>query len=204
MFATPDAQLTAKEGVEVKSLDWRLGGRLPKSDGDELTPATRDYVIQAQHQLAVTGWEVMWFAILVERRVRTFVVTRNEKLIDGIVEREAELWQRILNRDPPEPNWEHPRTPQLIRDLYDQFYGTQIELSESAAESWEEYRALGRDIEELKKERKVKQSKVMAEIGNNDAGVLPGGEKMVRRKHIFAFIAAHTKDYIDVREVKCP
>ncbi len=205
MIATPDAQLTATEGVEVKSLDWRLGGRLPTSDGDELTKDTPDYLIQAQHQLAVTGWDVMWFAVLVERRVRTFVVQRNEELIAGIVEREAELWQRIVDKNPPEPDWEHKGTPGLIRDLYDTVENDdRIVLSTEAAEAWEISRALGRDIRELEKQREVVKSKVLLEIGEHYAGVLPGGEKMVRRKRIVCEVAAHTKDYISALEVKCP
>ena len=204
MIATPDAQLSATEGVEIKSLTWRWIDRLPGPDGMELTDDTPEYIIQAQHQMFVTGWKQIHFAVLVERVVHCYYVPRNDRLIEGIVEAEQELWDRIVNRDPPEPDWEHSRINELMCDIYYQVAdGYRIELSDACVESWERQKQAAREIKQLEKLRETERAKVMFEIGEHYAGVLPCGEKMVRRKLIEKQpYAVEPKPYIDMREVK--
>lgn len=62
------------------------------------------HVLQVQHYLAVTGFQVGWLiGLLSERRFRlvVHVIERDEQLIERLVAAEAEMWRRILEADPP-------------------------------------------------------------------------------------------------------
>jgi predicted phage-related endonuclease len=64
--------------------------------------------------MAVTGLQVVEFAVLLVRfglrEIQTYTVPRDDELIGMLVEQERELWQRILDGNPPDPS-----TPEEIR-----------------------------------------------------------------------------------------
>ena len=155
----------------------------------------------------VMGRECVHVAVLVDAEsLLLFRVVREEELIGCIVEAERELWERIQNLDPPEPDWEHSRTPQLIREMYGIAKDEQTvkHISMSGLNSWGRKRQASRLIKRLKAREETEAAKVRAEIGKDFAVILPGGETMIRRKRIIAEVSAHTKDYIDMRECKVP
>ena len=206
MLATPDALLAPNETGENELGEWkattfRRAAELGEQETDNLPP---DWVCQCQQQLYVMGLSVVHVAVLLDVfTLKIYRVERNDRLIDGIVKLEKELWERIENHDPPPPV-EHPQTLELARELYHTVAdGSRIELSDSAAESWRRERQAGRLIKKLKARQDFEKAKVLLEIGDNFAGVLPGGEKMIRRKLIErASYTVEPKSYIDTREVK--
>lgn len=92
--------------------------------GTDQVPA--HYIPQAQHCMAVTGFDVVDFAVLFVRfgvkELQTFTVPRDEELIAMLIERERELWQRILDGNPPDPT-----TPEEIRLRWPSDIGTSKE-----------------------------------------------------------------------------
>lgn len=204
MLATPDADLETRDLGEWKAMNFRRAAELGEQDSDNLPD---DWVCQCQQQMHVMDRQRVHVAVLIDgRTLKTYQVERNDRLIEGIIEAERELWQRIENRDPPEPNWEHSRTPQLIREMYGIVEaGDAIELSEEAARWWQCRKALMETIRENKEEADVLKSQVMHEIGNAPGGILPGTGKMVRRKEMTRKgYTVEEKYLIDVREVKVP
>lgn len=212
MLATPDALLFEKEfdeqGLtqlslgEWKTTTWRRGAELGEQETDDIP---NDWVVQAQQQMYVMGMDVCHVAVFLDiQTLKTYRVERNERIIEGIISKLKELWQRIENRDPPPPV-EHPRTLELASELFGEPENTDVKyLTDEAGEGWERRRQAGRLIKRLEARQEFEKAKVLFEIGDHYAGILPGGKKMIRRKRIVAEVAAHTKDYVDVREVNAP
>lgn len=61
------------------------------------------YVVQVQHQLAVTGYAVADVAVLFSGSdPRLYTIPRDDALIASLIELESEFWTAVLNGTPPE------------------------------------------------------------------------------------------------------
>jgi putative phage-type endonuclease len=60
------------------------------------------YLVQVQHQLAVTGYEVADVPVLFSGfDLRVYTVPRDAEMIDALIELEREFWQCVVDRTPP-------------------------------------------------------------------------------------------------------
>jgi predicted phage-related endonuclease len=133
---------------------------------------------------------------------KIYRVERNELMIGYLIDAGIELWERIQNGDPPEPNWEHASTPKLIREMHSEINGQVVELGDIAADAWFSYEHLAKQVKELNDRRERYKSEVLYAIGENYAGDLGDG-RIVRRKLIEK--NGHVvgpSSYIDFRAVK--
>lgn len=204
MLATPDALLEINELAEWKATTFRRAAEMGEQGTDDVPV---DWVCQCQQQMYVVGLSVVHLVVFFDiQSVRTYRVDRNERLIDGIIEAERELWERIENRDPPEPNWEHPRTPQLIKEMYGIVDATDtVELSQESVECWNARRVIKAKVKQLEASAESLKAEVLFEIGNASSGIIPGTGKMVRRKMVERKgYTVEPRSYIDVRETRCP
>jgi putative phage-type endonuclease len=204
MTATPDMIVTDTELAEVKTASWRMRS----SWGDEHSDAIPDqYLCQTQWQMAVMGPEFVSVHVPVlfdGFETKIYRVERNELMIGYLIDAGQELWQRIKNGDPPEPNWEHDSTPKLIREMHSEINGQVIELGDITAGAWFSYEHLRKQITELEARGERYKSEVLYAIGNNYGGDLGDG-RILRRKLIEK--QGHTagpSSYIDFRAVKKP
>jgi len=101
MLATPDgvvadgphtALADALGGLEIKATNDRPWSTIPEH-----------YQAQGQWQMAVCGWERVWFAVLHYRRLRIYELPRDQADIDMMVERARTFWHdHVLTGEPPE------------------------------------------------------------------------------------------------------
>lgn len=133
MAATPDA--TAYMPGQTKELGrWVVDGKntthhmLSSSDDDDphkfgeegTDEVPIQYLIQGQQLCEVMGMPRCVFAVLVNGwELKTYTVDRNDELIGQIVQCERELAERIINGDPPEPDYSHRGTQDLLENLYE-------------------------------------------------------------------------------------
>ena len=91
----------AKQGVEAKT----AGLRMAKEFGEENTDSVPvQYLIQCQHYLAITGWEVWHLPVLIAGNdYRSYAVRRDEELIETLIERELEFYEHLRADTPPDP-----------------------------------------------------------------------------------------------------
>ena len=101
---TIDYQVLAGDDTETELLECKTANqhmfRKNRLDGLQ-----EFQYLQAQHNLAVWGYDVCWFAILCPDswEFLKFTVERNERIIDWLVEEEARFWHdHVLQRIPPE------------------------------------------------------------------------------------------------------
>lgn len=198
--ATPDAILYGGEGVEIKSTTWRRAGELGAEGTDE---APAEWVLQCQQAMAVCDLDAMYLVVLIDKdRIWEGRVERNETLIERITAAEAELWDRIQRRDPPEPSWQHDATPDLIKTLSRAVNDEVVELPGEVAELWTRQKELAQQIKTLETERELCRSKVAFALGNAGTGV---GESiqlvrsMAKETVVPSFVR---KGYVTIREVK--
>lgn len=198
--ATPDAILYGGEGVEIKSTTWRRAGELGAEGTDE---APAEWVLQCQQAMAVCGLGAMYLVVLIDKdRIWEGRVERNEALIERITAAEAELWDRIQRRDPPEPSWQHDATPDLIKTLSKAVNDEVVELPLEIETLWGRQQELAQQIKTLETERELCRSKVAHALGNAGTGV---GESiqlvrsMVKETVVPSFVR---KGYVTIREVK--
>ena len=191
MSATPDAiwmpdvlerdpnllQVLKSQSIPVDAkttMHWNEFGE----EGTDDIP--QEYVMQAQQQMAVTGAPRCDLPVLKNMDVSIYSVVRNDELIGHIMEAEKEMMERLGNNDPPAPNWEHPKTYDIIRSMYD-VTETSKEMADESAGMWLEASALSEQKNRLEKAIKALKAQVLDEMGDCAVGNLPNGGQLVRK-----------------------
>lgn len=149
LIVTPDCELANHEGVECKKTNWRTARLYLGEEGTD--NALDEHVIQAQAQMAVTGWPRVHVAVLVdlESPVRIFPVERHEALIAKLLKAGREFAERVADRRPPEPNWEHESTPEIVRALHEIAAGKWMVFTREQVAWWQQrqrYEALSKKL----------------------------------------------------------
>ncbi len=203
IFATPDGDIPqVDKGLECKATNFRQAARL----GDEGTDSILDeWLLQSQQGMAVTGRKIWDVAVLVDGfDLKVFTVERNESLIACIIAAETELWQRIQNGDPPEPDWTHARTPELIRELHGVSEGLLVALSVDAARDWELQARISERLKKWERLRDGLKARALHAMGEAEVAVLPDGLRRLKRftveraEHI-----VKASRFVSIREGKC-
>lgn len=101
--------------MDAKSTHIAKQGEFGESGTDQVPES---HLFQAQQQMAVCGSDVAYWAVLFPSYViKYYVIPRSDDLISAIISAEIEMTQRIINRDPPEHNWQHPGAYDLVMGL---------------------------------------------------------------------------------------
>jgi putative phage-type endonuclease len=105
-------------------------------------------MLQCQHYLAVTGYDVWDLAVLIGNRdYRSYRINPIQNIIDQLIDAETEFWDRVQAKVAPEPQWQSAATTRLIKNLYPGTNGQVVELPEIASK----YHAVCTDAKEQKK-----------------------------------------------------
>lgn len=114
--------------VEVKN----VGDRLSEEWDDAAVP--RHISIQGQHELAVTGLDVVHFAALIGGNdPRYITIKRDQPLIDDLMEIERKFWQLVQDETPPEVDESQSTAKALLRRHNDhENKGTIIDIGDPA------------------------------------------------------------------------
>jgi predicted phage-related endonuclease len=174
--ASLDAQFLDgdEEPLETKTASWRRAAEFGEEGTDQIP---EDYIVQVHQQMFVAGKHHAKLSVLLDgRTLKIYEILRNEEIVSCLIEAEKELWERICNSEPPEPNWQHPRTPELVKAMYGVNEGSVVLLYSDAAQSWDNYRALGEEIKALEEERESAKAKVLYAMGEAAIGVMPAAD----------------------------
>jgi len=194
MFATVDRLSAGGRVVEIKN----VGARMAEQWGD---PGTDDvpvpYLLQVNHQLAVTGRRFADLAVLIGGSdFRIYPLERNNRLIDAMVAAERAFWERVERRQPPEPDWGHASTPALISALYAPT-GPQVELPEAALAHLLAYQRAGDEEKAAHDAKEMAKARIMLAMKDATCAVFPDGTKvrrcLVRRKEYVVPAGEYTR-----------
>ena len=118
-----------KAGLECKTASSYL---LDAWEGDQVPDA---YLLQCMHYMEVLGYDEWWIAALIGgNRFVYKKIERDQELIDLIVEKEAEFWQRVENRTPPDFDGSEASGVLLSKLYPEEKEGSVLELPSKASE----------------------------------------------------------------------
>lgn len=179
MIATLDRIVTTSDGpavLEVKTTAERHRGQWVGQEGEALIPDW--YAIQVQHQLAVTGYNTAYVAVLIGgQEYQERLVPRDEELIESLIQIEERFWtQHVLTGNPPPPS--QPQDAELVDKLYPGGKPEPITLPDDALELIEAYERWS-DIERQARDTKETiKARLQAMMGDHEIGVV--GNRKVR------------------------
>lgn len=181
MLANPDrAVLDDNRGLgilECKTVD-RYAAKEWGEDGSDQVP--KEYLIQCQHYLAVTGLPWADLAVLIGgNEFRIYTLPRSEDLITNLVDLEAEFWGMVKMNQAPEPDCNHPTTRELLKKLYPNTNGEVLDLADLAADH-EHLREAKAQLKELEGVERFHTNRIMAAMGEAAVGLLPDGTGYTR------------------------
>ena len=180
MGCTPDAmRWSDKIVVDAKSSSFRM--KVRKTDDESMAlhrfgePGTDQipfiYLAQAQQQMYVMGVEKADYIVLFDAsNFAVYHITLMPELAKVIMESEDELFERIRDGKPPEPNWEHATTKELLRDIYKLKTGTVTVLPDWCHDSMKQLRELNDSIKAASKVRDITLNKLQDALGEHEVG----------------------------------
>lgn len=186
--------------VELKSAardcdDWGEAGTDQVPDG---------YSIQVQQQLAVTGRDVADLAVLFAwDEVRVYTIERSERIINHLLEMEADFWHKVTHRQPPAPDWEHPATLELIRGMYDVAEASEVDLGQEAMLWVQHYQSLHRAMKDAEAGKDQAKAHLLDLMGGHGVAKVQGYKLVRKRVNRKGYTAAPTS-YVsfNIREPK--
>lgn len=188
MAATPDAiaLFDPIEGVDAKTTTFRrydsFGIDTNAYGQEETDQLPLDNVLQAQQQMAVLGLSAVQFPVLFDiRTMRIYRVEREQALIDLIVKAGEEMVQRIINNDPPEPNFRADGAAKVIRQLHGLTTGKTVDLDDETVAAWNQRTHLTERIKDLTEEKDALTAVILHKMADAERGVMPMGTKQIKR-----------------------
>ncbi|HEX7765915.1 MAG TPA: YqaJ viral recombinase family protein, partial [Nitrospira sp.] len=193
-----------KYGVDAKSSTYR---RYDKDDTDEMKFGQEDtdhmpvdYVMQGTQQCAVLNLPYVEFPVLFDARtMRIYRVERNEDLIGLIIHAEKEMLERLQNNDPPEPNWTHENTRELIGILFGHKEDVVKQLDAEWADQWLKVQRWKEGIKEREAWIEEVNNKILYHLAGATAGIFPSGNEQIKRI-VVKESKVTQKDVDDLRE----
>lgn len=197
MWSTLDCRLSEDELVETKTCN----GWMAKKFGDEFTDDIPDeYALQATHQLACTGARIVYVPLLIGgQKLKVFEVERNEKLIRQLIEMESAFWQRVLKREPPDPDYRDPATAKLLLAQYGFKPEETITLSDDALASAADYEFLKQAIKVAESGKEAAKNRLLHLMGSASLAYLPDGTEIHRKEINRKAYEVKETSYVDFR-----
>lgn len=171
-LATLDRLTKNNEIVELKTVGFAKMKTLG-ADG-EVESLPQSWLLQAQHQMAVTGFQLVIFGVFVGTTddARIYHVERNDELIDSLNEVESEFWESVQSKTPPLALGVRD-SEALVKHLGVQ--EGQIELPGDIEAAVDEFNAIKAQISLLEDMKDSTKARIIDSLGGMASGVLPDG-----------------------------
>jgi len=200
MLASYDRTIDGRrEGLEAKNVDalsYRFG-EWGEEHSDQVPP---EYLLQAHHYLAVSGYERWHIAACVGgNSLKVYHIERDPEMIEMIVEGEHDFWKRIEANDPPPLDYRASSAIPLLKRMYPGTNGETVRLPPEA----EALHYTRMDFEEQAKlfetGANAAKARIMHLMGEASIGLLPNGgayrRKIIERKGY----TVESMKYVDCR-----
>jgi putative phage-type endonuclease len=159
--------------LEAKTTDARNAHQWITEEGDAKVPDS--YLIQGQHELAVTGLDRVYFGALIGGNdFRVMEVRRDDYLIENLVEAERKFWEMVEDATPPAPDGSDVTT-RAIKAMYPiSTPGVQAELPEEALPILRALVSTKRDLKETEEIKNGYENQIKSLLGDAEIGVVNG------------------------------
>ena len=96
----------SQEGALVPAeIKWSQSRDMFQTDGDTITDAPLNYLLQLQTQMACTGAKEAWLIVLLQGRLYRMKVARHEGTIQKIEAEVKAFWQSVDDKKEPKPDF---------------------------------------------------------------------------------------------------
>lgn len=180
-IVTPDRIGTKPRRWEPECLiECKSAGEPEPWDIDE---APIQYTIQAQWQMGITGIPVCYLGCFVLNFERSFYMVRvdyDHEWFLELVKIAEDFWEKcVLTGEPPEFDWKHPRTAEILTELHPQVTFEAVQLpEEEAAEWWQQYTRAKKKVADAQEQLDEAKNWFRFHLGDAGAGYL-GDQKVV-------------------------
>jgi len=177
MLATIDAYDSGDNIVECKLAGAWTTRRLPEEGDSANLP--EPWIIQAQHQMAVTNLDHVIFAVwCADPSFRLYTVERNDDVITEMIRLEEAFWKQVQDGTPPaEFGAEDIRA---ITRHFNRDDGPAVELGDDLRESIGYFENCGGHIKTLERAKDEAKAKLLLAMGN--ASTATCGPYTLKRK----------------------
>lgn len=172
MTATVDGIVDDGRLLEIKTTG-RLSGDWGEDGSDQIPD---EYLVQVQHQLAVTGRDSADVAVFHGLKLNLFTLPRHDAMITNIQDGLARFWGCVQTRTPPD--WGRMTASNLLA-IHPECQG-EIEADVETAALIQHYEAVRDHLEAVTKEVEVMKTRVLFALGGARDAVLPDGRKVRR------------------------
>jgi len=148
MGASLDFQTDGGHPVEIK---WSAFGDGWEYDGETITCAPDNYVLQVQHQMACTGAEYGWLIALLRNEPRRMKIPRNDKIIATLKGEISKFWDSVRAGEEPPVDFENDA--EAVVRMLDFVPMSDITLGEEHAHLFQKYLEMA-DLEKQAKKAK--------------------------------------------------
>jgi len=188
----------ANEGLEVKTRGIYAHKLYGPSGTDQVMESD---IIQCAHYMMVTGYERWHLAVLLSgQEMRYYTIERDEQLIQTLLDIELDFWALVRNETPPDLDFQHRSTAQLLNEMYPGTDGEVIDMTEEALQ-WH------RVLEDAKQKAKIYEGVIEGAkwhlrslMGDAAIARLPfSGGFYTRKKVIRKGYTVEPSDYINFR-----
>lgn len=183
-----DALLECKTTSEYNKDKWQ----------DEEIPSS--YLAQVQHYLAVTGYKKGYIAVLIGgNRFVWKEIERDEDLINLIIDKEKEFWERyILGEELPDMDGSNATT-EFLKHKYLESLDSEKILNNDIETTIEALNAVKEEEKEIKTLKQKYENKIKATLGNEERGMSKNFKVSWKMQNKKSFDKkAFEKDYPDL------
>jgi len=195
IVCTPDAfawDVDAPDGVwlvEAKtSSHWRYSEEADRTDnmfGPGVDEVPKEYIVQAQVQMMVTGLSRVDIPVLFDgREFRCYTVHANDLLMGHIRKEIVQFYNDVCNAKPPRPDFEHPNTVGTLKALYEPDPTANITMTNDMADEAEEYLKLKDRIKAMEAARDIIQAKFIDVMKDAAVGYIEGSPLIIKRTQV--------------------
>lgn len=142
------------------------------------------YKTQGQWQMACTGWERVWFAVLHGRKLRIYELERSEADIAFMIDAVGTFWTEHVVAGVPPPLDDSEATSKALERLYPEHRpGLKVDLTASA--QWiDALKAAKADEAAAKRRVERARSEILNALGEGEIGMVGGFQALTFRSGV--------------------
>lgn len=190
-----------KTALEIKNVNWRMGFEWGPDGTDQVV---QEYLPQPMLYMLVMNLPTFHVAALIGGSdLRTYELKRDKEWDELILEASHEfIYEHVLKGIPPEIEWAHRTTEDLLKKMYMEADGTEIVLSEEMSHWHSVLEQIKSEIKELSIAEKVAKNHIVAAMGNSSIGIMPDGSQYIRAKTKRAGFYVAPNEFVVLRHKK--
>ena len=199
MLANIDRKVVGvRKGLECKTADKFTAGKWGEQGTDEIPDF---YRTQCEHYMIATEYPEWDVAVLIGgNEYRDYHVERDQELSEMIIEAEAKFWERVEKGIPPEFDWSHPGTIDLIKRIHPSTNGETIQLPDEILHWHKVKQEAEATVKQYQGVVDTCKARILAAMGDAACGTVPGASYQYKRSMVKASEYTVKKDaYIVMR-----